>query len=182
MPKPRRQAATSAATATTAAASRSMLVVAGDWLLNVHLKRFDPPPTPQQLMRILRNPRLLAEAVRQASTSSPTKVYEPLPVANSPQARTRECLAIIDEAVRSAPVVGIPIPTVLELLTSRLDHSITRNGLRTMIARNYPVHQLRHFNGNICLRADITIMQIARSRREQQARERVKQLRVLEVA
>lgn len=185
MPKKRRQAASAPPPSPppAAALSRSMLVVAGDWLINVHLKRFDPPPTPQQITRLLRNPKLLAETVRQACSESPTAIYEPLPIPGQPHTRTRECLAIIDEAVRAAPLEGIPLVRVRQLLAERLDHHLCHDHhLRAMITRHYALHQLRCFRGNVCLRADITIMQIARSRREQLARKQVRQLRVMEVA
>lgn len=166
MPKTRRKSVAACITA-------SMLLEAGDWLLNVHLQRIEPAPTPQQIAKLVRQPKLLAEAARQAFTLSPTATYEPLPVATNPYPRTRECLAIIDEAVRAAPLSGISVEQVRQLLAGKLQHSISINGLYTMIARHYAIHQLRWFNHHVCLRADITIVALARNLREKRAREAV---------
>lgn len=87
-----------------------------------------------------------------------------LEVIKKARTRTRECLRLLEDEVRSAPdLTGISVEYALKTIRVNLDHVITPDGLCAMIARNYPLHTIMYSMGRIRLRRDI-VMRILLSR------------------
>jgi len=100
--------------------------------------------------------RLADDSAITLLTQPPVNTYLP-----KPTSKTRDCLALLDRAIQTADLSGIPILEACAMIERELNHHLKPENLLLMLKRNREFHSLVIYKNNLRLPTSVIVRRLA---------------------